>query len=69
MSRLFPCWNASGPPCPICGTQNQEPAILVPIPGTESDGVVECRQMHERCGEIVAKSWLEARRREAAVTP
>jgi hypothetical protein len=35
--------------CPMCQESSNRPVILVPIPGTESDGIVECNQVHYEC--------------------
>lgn len=48
--RIFEEFNSSnGETCPICKTSKNESTVLVPIPGTEDDGIVECRQVHEDC--------------------
>jgi len=41
--------------CPICGTQADAPVVLIPIPGTEEDGIVECRQVHAECFTVYHK--------------
>ena len=35
--------------CPVCGTTDDEPAVLIPVPGTEDDGLMEARQLHAHC--------------------
>ena len=35
--------------CPICETNVDEPVTLIPISGTENDGVVEAEQIHIDC--------------------
>ncbi|MBL0320305.1 MAG: hypothetical protein IPP74_13595 [Alphaproteobacteria bacterium] len=48
--KAFPHFNKSGGnKCPICLTNDDEKTILVPIDGTEDDGLVECEQIHLNC--------------------
>ena len=35
--------------CPICGTGDDKPVVLIPIDGTEKDGIMEARQYHLDC--------------------
>ena len=52
--RVFEHFNASfGSICPICGTSADRPTILVPIQGTEEDGICEAQQVHKQCYELV----------------
>jgi len=53
--RKFEHPNMDGFVCPICHTSADEPVILVPIPGTERDTIVECQQVHAECYQIYAK--------------
>lgn len=41
--------------CPVCNTGKDAPVVLVGIPGTESDGTIECKQVHSECYELVCK--------------
>ena len=41
--------------CPICGTNTDAPVVLVPIEGTEKDGIVECNQVHADCYKVVMR--------------
>lgn len=57
MARVFERPNTSHDwKCPVCRTANEAQVILVPIPGTEKDGIVEAQQFHLRCANIVAMS-------------
>lgn len=52
--RIFEHFNASqGAPCPVCKTMADDKTVLVPIPGTEEDGIVEARQVHKKCFDLV----------------
>ena len=48
-SRIFRHPNPIGFRCPICGSRADAPVVLVEIPGTEDDGIVECQQVHREC--------------------
>ncbi len=48
-SRIFQGFNPAGPACPVCGTKADLETVLVPIPGTEKEHLVECRQVHVEC--------------------
>jgi hypothetical protein len=41
--------------CPICKTSKDFPVVLVGIPGTEEDGIIECSQVHSKCYQLVAE--------------
>jgi hypothetical protein len=41
--------------CPICKSSKDLPVILVPIPGTENDGICKARQVHSECYELFCK--------------
>jgi len=41
--------------CPVCKTSADAPVVLVPIPGTEDDGICEARQVHHECYQLLAK--------------
>jgi len=52
--RTFEHFNASNNDvCPVCKTAKDTETVLVPIPGTESDGIVEVRQMHKKCYDLL----------------
>lgn len=56
MMRPFAHPNYShGFTCPVCKTGADAPVVLVPIPGTEDDGICEARQVHHECYQLVAK--------------
>lgn len=38
--------------CPICGTNDKKPVTLVPIYGTEKDGMAQAIQVHVDCLEL-----------------
>lgn len=46
---------STGFECPVCHTGADQPVTLVPIPGTEDGGIVECKQVHAECWELVLK--------------
>jgi hypothetical protein len=52
--RTFKHFNQSGAPCPICGTVDDKPPVLVPIYGTEDDGICEALQIHLDCINLTA---------------
>jgi len=67
--RIFASFNPAGPPCPVCGTRADRQTILVPIPGTERDGICEARQVHRACYDHVIEmheAVEEDREREEA---
>jgi hypothetical protein len=41
--------------CPICKTGADQPVVLVGIPGTEDDGIMQARQVHSECLKVVSK--------------
>jgi hypothetical protein len=45
--------------CRICKTSADQPVVLVPVPGTERDGIMEARQIHAECYALMQK-MLEA---------
>lgn len=54
--RVFEHPNMSaGWKCKICNTARDEPVVLVGIPGTEEDGIVECDQVHYDCYNTIYK--------------
>lgn len=54
--RVFKGFNSSGGQvCPVCNTSKDTETVLVPIPGTESDGLVQCSQVHKKCYDLVVE--------------
>lgn len=52
--RTFEHFNSDhGEVCPVCKTANDCETVLVPIPGTERDGICEAMQVHKRCYDLV----------------
>ena len=52
--RTFEHFNASFDAiCPICKTNKDAETVLIPIPGTEDDGIVEAQQMHKKCFDLI----------------
>ncbi len=50
--REFPHPNMSNNwKCPICDTGADRPVVLMPIPGTEDDGICQAKQIHSDCLE------------------
>jgi hypothetical protein len=41
--------NMNGFVCPLCKTNEDSPVVLVAIPGTEEDGLVQAKQVHSKC--------------------
>lgn len=52
--RTFEHFNANGKPCPLCGTREDKPPVLVAIAGTEDDGICEALQVHLDCIDLTA---------------
>ena len=50
--------------CPVCHTSADAPVTLTPIPGTEDDGIVECKQVHAECAELAMKMAAMSEGRE-----
>lgn len=53
--RVFPHPNMSNFKCPVCKTSADEPVTLIPIAGTEKDGIVQADQWHKECYDLVMK--------------
>lgn len=48
--RIFTHMNKTGDvACPLCGTNEDAPVILVRIEHTERDGIAEAMQLHADC--------------------
>ena len=57
--RFFEHPNPDGFLCPICKTGDDKPVVLVKIAGTEKDGIIEAKQIHLDCLDLVliSKTW------------
>lgn len=52
--HVWPSFNSSnGKVCPVCKTGKDAPSVLIPKPDTESDGIVECGQVHKKCWDLI----------------
>jgi len=50
MSKIFKKFNKEhNHKCPICGTNEEKETVLIPISGTEKDGIAEAVQVHLDC--------------------
>jgi hypothetical protein len=48
--RIFPHPNTTNDwRCKWCGTSDDEPVVLVPVPGTENGNIVKAEQIHATC--------------------
>ena len=52
--KTFKHFNQSGEPCPICGTVDDKPPVLIPLNDTECDGICEAVQIHLDCINLTA---------------
>ena len=52
--RIFEHFNQSGDPCPICGTVDDKPPVLVAIHGTGDGRICEAMQIHLDCINLTA---------------
>jgi len=43
--------------CPLCGTDADRPCLLLPIDGTDRDGLCECAPTHVDCLQGSADQW------------
>jgi hypothetical protein len=41
--------------CPLCKASKDAPVVLVGIPGTEVDGIIEANQVHSECYALFCK--------------
>ena len=53
--RVFKHPNIHGFKCPVCGTAEDSPVVLIKIYGTEKDGIMEAEQFHVKCLDLM---WL-----------
>jgi len=53
--RAFDHPNMTNFLCFFCGTSSDHPVVLVPIEGTERDGMVEAKQVHAECYKVFCK--------------
>jgi len=52
--RTFKSMNkSSDAKCPICLTQNDGDVVLIGIVGTQDDGLIEAKQFHLDCIELI----------------
>lgn len=66
--RTFPHPNTSHDwHCFFCKTAADAPVVLIPMPWTENDGIVEAKQVHHECWTLVEAMHEKAR--EATATP
>lgn len=57
---VFANFDAShGDTCPICGTAKNVETVLVPVPGTEDGGIVDAKQIHKKCIELIIEMQAE----------
>ena len=52
--RTFEHFNQFGDPCPICGTHEDKPPVLVGIHGTQDGNICEALQVHLDCINLTA---------------
>lgn len=65
--REFEHPNMTNFECPVCKTSKDAPVVLIPIPGTESDGNVQAKQVHSECFKLVAR--MQDREGEIHIEP
>ena len=53
--QQFPSENAT---CPVCGTGKKGKCVLVPIDGTDKDGLCEAQPFHFKCFLGVADKFM-----------
>ena len=58
-SRVFEHPNMTDFECPVCHTSKDAPVVLVPIPGTEHDNIVQCKQVHQKCYDLLVEMQSE----------
>jgi len=57
--KTFDHFNPDGEPCPICGKRDGTPAVLIPVDGTEEDGIIQAVQVHVGCLDLRMKRYWE----------
>ena len=56
--RIFECFPQNDSTrCPICGTGEDKPCFLMPIDGTEHDGICEATPTHVDCIRETLERW------------
>lgn len=50
--RAFDHPNLHGFKCPICGTADDKPVVLIGVQGTEDGNIIEALQYHLDCIEL-----------------
>ncbi len=59
--RVFEKFNgSSGAVCPVCKTAREAPTVLIPIPGTEDGNIMEAKQVHKKCYDLITEMQEEA---------
>ena len=54
--RVFEHFNqTAGDVCPVCKTNKNVETVLIPIPGTENGGIMEAKQMHKKCYDLMVE--------------
>ena len=52
--KVFEHFNQSGnDKCPICETADDKQTVLIGIQGTQRDGIMEAKQVHLDCIELI----------------
>ncbi len=52
--RVFDGFNSTnGVVCPVCKTVKNCPTVLLPIPGTDDGNIVEAKQVHKKCYDLL----------------
>lgn len=51
MTRMFDSPGTQG--CGICGSAHEAPTLLLPIVGTEEDGIAQAKPVHVDCLRLV----------------
>lgn len=58
--KTFPSFNQSNNAiCPVCKTNEDCETVLVPIPGTEKGGIMEARQVHKKCYDLIIEKVIK----------
>lgn len=56
--RTFDHPNMTNFRCPICGTADDKPVVLLPIIGTEDGNICEAKQFHFDCIDLIYDSVI-----------